>query len=238
MKLLSALAALVYVSTLHAADVPKVFAGLLEADTPIRGQIGVVIPPEEINKYVAKVEASARKNAEWFREYSEKAKPGAPLPYHENLGLTQEEYAEYLKLWRQREFKPVEEVMLLLRKRGGNEWSITATGNAGMISTLRYDVEKDVFVSPNGTLERIKDIEPDAESVLGAWSGKEWRLEEETTLGKTRENFAIGRFSEKEFGVIVYRAQELSSEGTRLLDRSVVLRFALGKAGHLPQEKR
>jgi hypothetical protein len=218
------------------AEVPKVFKGLLEKDVPVRASIGIVVPPPEIEKYIAKVEASARKNKEWFAEYSKASKPGAPLPFHENLGLTKEEYEDYLALWAKRDFKSTEEVMLVLRETFGKTWSLTATGEAGIISTLRYDPENDVLRSPNGELKRLEDIKAEDTSILGAWSGYEWRFEEETGLGKIRENFAIGRFDDKEFGLVVYRVQEISSEGSRLLDKSLVLRFALGKAGHLPTQ--
>ncbi|QTN34066.1 hypothetical protein HZ994_17655 [Akkermansiaceae bacterium] len=216
-----------------AADVPKVFEGLFEKDVAVRANIGIVVPPPEIEKYIAKVEASARKNAEWFAEYSKSAKPGAPLPYHENLGLTKEEYDDYLALWAKREFKATSEVMLMLRETFGKTWTITATGDAGVISTLRYDPEKDVVRSPSGELKRLEDIKADPSSILGAWSGREWRFEEETGLGKTKENFAVGQMDGKGFGIVVYRAQEISSEGSRLLDKSLVIRFALGKAGHM-----
>jgi hypothetical protein len=105
--------------------------------------------------------------------------------------------------------------------------SFTATGAAGAISTLRYHPEEDVFRSPNGELARIDDIDAEPQSILGAWTGHEWKFEEETGLGKTKENFALGRMAGGRFGLVVYRMQELSSEGTRLLDRSVVIRFPL-----------
>ena len=216
------------------AEVPKIFAGLFEEEVPVKASIGIVVPPPEIEKYIAKVEAGARKNAAWFAEYTKSSKPGEPLPFHENLGLTKEEYDEYNKLWAKREFKTTSEVALVLRKTFGNTWTITATGDAGVISTLRYDPEKDVVRSPNGELKRLEDIKADASSILGAWSGREWRLEEETGFGKTKENFAIGQFDGKGFGLVVYRVQEISAEGSRLLDKSLVIRFALGKAGHLP----
>jgi hypothetical protein len=219
----------------HAAEVPKIFSGLLEKDIPVRGQIGVVIPPPEIDQYVSKVEKAASKDQKWFREFSAQAKPGAPLPYHEKLGLTKEEYEEYLKLWAKREFKPVEEVMLLLRESAGGTWAVTGTGGASTISTLRYVEKDDVFRSPNGELKRIDDIKADPESILGAWSGIEWRFEEETGLGKTKENVAFGKFDDNKFGLIVYRVQEVSSEGTRLIDKSIVIRYALGKAGHIKE---
>jgi hypothetical protein len=216
-----------------AAEVPNVFAGLLEKEVPVRASIGIVVPPPEIEKFIAKVESAARKNPEWFSEYTKTAKPGAPLPFHENLGLTKEEYEEYLALWSKREFKSTTEIMLVLRETFGKTWTITASGDASVISTLRYDPAKDMIRSPNGELKRIEDIKAEPNSILGAWSGHEWRFEEETGLGKIKENFAIGRYDGKEFGLLVYRVQEISSEGSRLLDKSLVIRFQLGKAGHL-----
>jgi hypothetical protein len=236
MKFHAPLVAISLVASLSAAEVPKVFAGLFEQDTPVKGQIGVVLPPQEIDKYVSKVEKAARSDPKWFKEFSGSAKPGAPLPYDEKLGLTKTEYDEYLALWNKREFKPMEDVMLVLRQTSGETWSITSTGGASTFSTLRYSAKDDTYHSPNGEMKRLDDIKADASSILGEWTGSEWKFEEETGLGKTKENFAIGRFSDKKFGLLVYRAQELSTEGTRLLDKSIVVRFALGKAGQAKEQ--
>ncbi|MEO5715250.1 MAG: hypothetical protein ABIT37_17355 [Luteolibacter sp.] len=231
MKFHAPLFALASIACLHAAEVPKVFEGLLDQSVPVRGQIGVVLPPPEIDKYVAKVEKAARADPKWFKEFSGQATPGAPLPYDARLGLTQEEYNEYLKLWNQRAFKGIEDVVLLLRNSAENTWTLSCTGTGSTLTTLRYVAKDDIFRSPNGELKRIKDIEADASSILGQWTGHEWKFEEETGLGKVKENFAVGQFADKKFGLIVYRAQELSSEGTRLLDKSLVIRFPLGKGG-------
>ncbi len=217
-------------TSLSAAEVPKVFAGLFEQNVPVKAQIGVVVPPPEIDKYVAKVEAAAQKDPKWFREFSGSAKPGLPLPYDTRLGLTQAEYAEYLELWNKRQFKSMQDVMLLLRQTSGDTWSLTSTGEASLLSTLRYSATPDSFRSPNGELKRLEDIKADSTSILGEWTGMEWKFEEETGLGKTKENFALGQFADKKFGLIVYRAQELSSEGKRVLDKSLVIRFPLGKS--------
>jgi hypothetical protein len=208
------------------SQVPKVFDGLLPEGKPIKGEIGMVMPPKEIEKYMAKVEAAARKNREWYLEHSKNSKPGVPLPYDERLGLTQTEYDEYLALWRKREFKASEEIVLVLNP-GDSGWSITAGGSAAAISTLRYRPETDSFESPSGVLKRIDDIKADPDSILGAWSGSEWKFEEQSEISKFRENIAIGRFADQPYGLIVYRAQEMSTEGTRLLDKSVVIRIPL-----------
>jgi hypothetical protein len=234
MKFLVTFAALALATHLSAVEVPKIFAGLFEPGIPVKGQIGVVMPPPEIDKHIAKVEAAARKDPKWFREFAASAKPGAPLPYEERLGLTKAEYEDYLALWAKREFKATEGVTLLLRQTAGDTWSISGTGGASTFSTLRYSPKDDNFSSPNGPMKRLEDVKADSGSILGEWTGCEWRFEEETGIGKTKENFAIGRLGDKKYGILVYRAQEFTSEGTRLLDKSLVVRFALGKAGQVP----
>lgn len=231
MKFLAFVPAAALVISAHAAEVPKVFAGLLEKDVPTRAQIGVIVPPPGIDKYVSKVEVAARADQKWFREYSLQAKPGAPLPFHEKLGLTKEEYDEYLKLWSQREFKPVgEDVVLLLRENPGSTWSVTGTGAASTLTTLRYSAADDSFQSPNGKMTRGEEIKADPDSILGAWTGTEWKFEEETSLGKSKENIAFGKYADNKFGIVVYRFVEVSSEGTKLIDKSLVIRFGLAKS--------
>lgn len=254
MKLPTPFIAVSIVTSLSAAEVPEVFAALLEPGVLKRGEIGMFVPPKEIEKYVAKVESAARKDPEWFRKFSSQSKPGVPLPFDERLGLTKEEYAEYLALWAKREFMRMGEVCLLLRESLGS-WVMSATGKAEAISTLRYDAKDDLFRSPNGDLKHIQDvkalhippqtlsIEKDLvgqemtrsevtypETILGDWSGSEWKFEEETSLGKIKETIALGRYSDNKFGLVVYHLEEFSTEETRVLDRSLVIRFPLGKA--------
>jgi hypothetical protein len=229
MKFLALLPAVALTVT-ASAQVPKPFAGLFEKDVPVKGQIGVPMPPPAIEKYIAKVEAAVQQDPKWFKEYSAAAKPNEPLPYHEKIGLTKEEYDEYLKLWSQREFRQIgEDVMLLLRQKSADNWTLTATQNASPISLLTYSAKDDTFQSVNGTLVKGDDIKTEPESILGAWTGSEWKFEQETTLGKTRENIAFGKFADGKYGLVVYRFVEVSSEGTKLADKSIVVRFLLGK---------
>lgn len=230
MKSFAPFAALFVVANLAAAEVPKVFQGLLEPDVPVKAQLGRVMPPPEIEKYNVKFEAAARKDPKWFREFFAKTKPGQALPFDEKLGLTKDEYSDYLVLWDKRDFKVFEQVMLMLRQSSPGTWSITATGPASVISTLRYKEKNDLFESPNGDLKPFGEIKTDAAGIVGSWSGLEWKFEEETGISKTQENFAIGRFEDNKHGLIIHHIKEVSSpEGKRILDKSIVVRFPLGK---------
>ena len=226
------IAALVCTATLHAQQVPKCFEGLLKPGVPVKGELVVPTPPPELNKYVAKVEQAARKNPDWFIEYSKTGKKGVPLPYDERLGLTKEEYDEYLKLWAKRELRPIEAVTLTLRSEPEGRWALGSTGSVlPTLVTLKYDSKEDGFTSPNGTLKRIDDVAADANSTLGAWTGCEWRYLAETTLASTKENVAVGKTGDNKYGLLIYSFQEISAQGSPLGEKKFVIRFPLGAAG-------
>ena len=207
---------------------PKPFSSYIEADKNYKGDIGVVLPPKEIRVYLKKVEDAAKKNGEWFREYSEKFEEGVPLPYHENLGLTQKEYQKYIELWEKREFKSLQEVGLRFQKMG-DKWGLKVTGKGARISLLRFNPATGSMTSPNGELKRIEDIDAPAESYYGAWKGVEWRFESESSLSKTKENFGIGKTADGKYGMLVYRLLDISvsNPGRVLFDQGLVIRFEL-----------
>ncbi len=234
--LLAVLTASCAIAFSHAAEVPKVLSVLPEGKL-VKGATIAVVPPKELDKYLEIVEVAARENPEWFAEHSKKSAPGVPLPYDEKLGLTKEQYDDYLAIWAKREFRAVEPIILQLKPTDDGMWKITTAGGAHSISTLKYDPKKDVIVSPNGEMERLEDVKAEKDSILGAWEGHEWRFQEESSLGKTKENFAIGKTSDGVYGMLVYRMQEVSAEGTPLYDNSIVIRFPLGDAGLLNEEE-
>lgn len=208
-----------------ASKAPKLLAAYLTKDKAVTGEVGLVVPPKEINKYIAKVQAAAKKDKAWHTEYAKKAKPGIPLPWHEKLGLTKEEYAEYLKLWDQRKFKAVQQVVIRLEEPKPEEWMIRVSGVGMSISLLRYNPKTGSFKSPNGELKRIEDIDAEASSILGAWKGQEWRYENNTEFISTKENLAIGQHKDGKSCLLIYRLQE-STSGHRLADKSLVIRFS------------
>lgn len=210
---------------------PAVFADYLVPNVAVKGEVVVVVPPEEINQYIEKVDAVRVSDPEWFQEYSKKAKPGIPLPYDEKLGLTKAEYAEYLKLWDQRAMTPIPQGEIVVRlEQVKDKWRIRISGAGSDITTMFYDPASDKYTTTSGVLNRIADIKADKQSILGEWTGKEWKMELTDDFGITKENIAIGKLADNSYGLLVYRIQELSQTGRRLFDKSMVIRFAIKRS--------
>lgn len=207
------------------SKVPDVLAAYLDRDKTVSGEVGTIVPPEEIDKYIAKVREAAKVDPAWHAEYSKNARPGIPLPWHEKLGLTEEEYAEYIKLWGQREFKTRQPVVIRLEEPKPGEWMIRVSGVGMPISLLRFNPETGNFKSPNGELKRIDDIDAEEQSILGAWAGQEWRFENNTEFISTKENLALGKYKDGQYCLLIYRLLE-STSGLLLVDNSLVIRFS------------
>ena len=83
-----------------------------------------------------------------------------------------------------------------------------------------YSIEKVV----SDYLKRIEDIDAEERSILGAWTGKEWRYENNSEFISTKENLALGSYKDGKHCLLIYRLQE-STSGRRLADKSLLIRF-------------
>ncbi len=212
-----------------AAEVPEALAACFDKDTPVKAQIIAIVPPKEFEGFVQKLSEAAQKDPEWFAAHSKKS-PGSPLPlFDEKLGMSQQEYDKYVKLWESRSAKKLADTSLMLTEVGDGKWKINASGPASMLTLLRYDPKKNSFASPNGELEAIANIAAPERSLLGAWTGKEWRFEADNSLTKSKENVALGTTNDGKYSILVYRLQEVTSRGKPLFDKSLVIRFAAKK---------
>ena len=203
---------------------PEVLATFLKKEEPVAGEICIVQPPEEIQKYILKVQEAAKADIEWYKEFAKTVSPGIPLPWHEKLGLTKEEYEDYLELWNQREYQVVQKVSIRLEEAKPGEWMIRVSGPGMVVSLLRFNAESGNFKSPNGELVRIEDVDADAQTILGAWKGKEWKYSEQTDFISTKENFALGKLEKTNHCILIYRLQESTKE-MNLADKSMLIRF-------------
>jgi len=175
--------------------------------------------------YQRKIQVAADSDPDWFTEYRKSVKSGLPYPFHEKMGMSKSEYDDYLKLWEQRKFQVLTPVEIKLTKNKDGEFTIIGAGPAAKFSLFKYQPKSDTFSSLKGKLNRIKDIKAEPLSILGQWTGQEWKLQKTDDYATLKENIAIGKLADSKNGILIYRFQEISQFAP--FQDSILIRFPL-----------
>jgi hypothetical protein len=72
-------------------------------------------PNSRLIKLSKKIDAASKTNREWFVEHTMNTPEGEPLAYHKNLGVTEEEYKEFLELSENIQAAPTARAELLIK---------------------------------------------------------------------------------------------------------------------------
>ncbi|MEM7033757.1 MAG: hypothetical protein AAF629_29705, partial [Chloroflexota bacterium] len=80
-------------------DYPEVYK-LLPTGTTLVDIMELATPPR-LEELFVKFQTSIQQDREWWTNYVQQATPGQPLPYHEKMGLREDEYFEVLSLQNQ-----------------------------------------------------------------------------------------------------------------------------------------
>ncbi|MBW3572925.1 MAG: hypothetical protein KY467_17650 [Gemmatimonadetes bacterium] len=161
-------------------------------------------PSPRMTELSQKLQAAIQQNAAWFQQHVRSATPGEPLPYDTRLGLTREEYDEFLRLAGSMELKKVAEAPLVVRGQGER---LVFDGGTGMpdLTGVAIDLAADQLVMPLGTVTGSREVHSDgAGAAMGPWHGRTWSLEEMSEDGRDGRvvSLSVGRLRESGRGVI------------------------------------
>jgi hypothetical protein len=149
--------------------------GVVNADI-----LGVKLP-ERVETLALKMYDAMERNPEWMVSYiKEHAKPGEPLPYHPNLGLTEKEYEEFLNQYEKRKVVIIGRLPISFRRKGD---TVTISSNGvysfldGMVINVRNkSIECQFGVLTNPKWQNSSGTTPP----IGNWQGYSWYLESGT----------------------------------------------------------
>ncbi len=232
-KLSLFVSASVLASSVLAAGRPEPVSNYLPGDKMVEGSVVVVILQDELKPYMDKMlkkmdTYSLEKKKELVETIKEK--PGQPVPYNDDIGLTKEEYQKYLECWKKTQIKDIAPVMIGVMNSGERDvWNLVTLAKNGPLplSTLKFNEKKNVWTSLNGELKFVEDIKNDDANLYGAWEGKEWKLEKKDILSEVTETITIAKTSDAKYAYIMYNILEKTPEGMIIDNSSIVLRVEL-----------
>ena len=145
-------------------------------------------PRGEILSY--KMMMGVQSNQEWYIEYVKTIPDGATMPYHENLGLTEEEYEELLGLYDKVSISSTAEGTLDIVHENGKVRFRNAIGSFVGLLFLEYDLTANTFIWDLGddepmpplvltdTIDTRKDAKPPYKTSFDNWHGFSWEYRE------------------------------------------------------------
>ncbi|MEM1180179.1 MAG: hypothetical protein AAGM22_17690 [Acidobacteriota bacterium] len=152
---------------LHAQEAkpPRMAPGVYEVTL-----LGVA-SPERVQELTQNIIEAQRTNPEWFQNYVlEHGHSGEVLPWHQNLGLTREEYAEYLEIADSWDLSPVGQGSLEILKDGQRVEFIAGDELAALDGAV-LDLQPLRLSSSFGDCEAFTQITAKAGQKPEPWSG-------------------------------------------------------------------
>jgi len=148
--------------------------------------LGIPRPNASQLAIVGKMKQAMKANEDWFFKTMKELKPGEPIPYHKNLGISEEEYAAFMEFSQSIKIDRIGAMELkIIRKDNSIHFEPKDFGD--YLKYLVIDLkEQRVRVDSLG-LEYKGQITLDAKQttlVAGPWAGYSWQLEEFKKDGK------------------------------------------------------
>jgi hypothetical protein len=183
------------------------FAQHLPKSGIIRGSVMVPAASPEMEALAKRMQTAVAANAEWFRAYVEAAGAGE-LPYHANLGLTEEEYKRFLSLSKTgRTLQRVGSVEISLSRAEDGALTFVTTPSDFPLHLVSISADGTTVETPYGRLMRSTDIsQRDANAPTGRWSGPRWENEDVSGPVIWTAQLAIGTREDFDDGIIYYNA--------------------------------
>jgi len=127
-----------------------------------------------------KIQLATLKNNEWLLDYIEQnAKPGKPLPYHANFGLSKAEYEEFQDAAANRKIKPTGVRWICLFSVDDEEFSIIPVKHRSTsVGTIAINLQDNhAKASKLNFGKGLWKKHEDPDSAIGPWRGYNWRIE-------------------------------------------------------------
>lgn len=243
MKALSLILALLSIPalTVHAADKAGAMDGYFPTDGTLKrgAHVRAAFPPsfrESLQDFSKRLQdASAEKREEYMKNHSWEQQPA----YDADIWPNKADYDAFITEWKKVAVVPVTEVAVGLQKAENGTWRVlSATVDAKTrkqvpltISALRYDADRNVWYSSNGTLVPSDYSMPDT-CIYGAQTGTEWSLEKADDLTRMRETIRVTKTTDGKYVYLAYSLVEQSAvTGTIIAQGAYLLQFPVQTPG-------
>ena len=227
---------LVLMAGVVAADLTSVATDVVELLPEGEAVVDVMTltTPARLQVLAGKLQQAAVQHQAWWLDHIKHATPGEPFPYDPKLGLTAEEYREFLLLQDQLTMRKVGEAHVRVIHAGASRYAFEGAEALPDLTGIVIDLERLVVETPFGTCAEMSAIHASPhQQATDPWDGYQWKLETGDLQAWERLSevpdvtvvtFDIGRLRESGRGIISYSAKQVRSGALSKAD--VVVTYA------------
>lgn len=202
---------------------------------------GSVIRPVRDASFVELHQAAIQRFVQLPKEKQEainaKGAPDRLMDYDADLWPDKAEYEKYKEAWKKTKLAMLADVRVGLKSEGSNMYSVlsgTRVSNGGSmpltIGSLRYNAEKNVWVSNNGELTGC-EFSAGENFDYGAQTGTEWKMEKKDSLSTLHEMIRITKATDGKAVFLYYSLMERSSiSGSVIANHGYAIIFPITSA--------
>lgn len=142
--------------------------------------LGIPRPNASQLAVVEKMKLAIKENKEWFLNLMKELKPGEPIPYHKNLGISEEEYAAFMEFSQSVKIDKIGAIALKIIRRDSSIY-FEPKDFGDYLKYLVIDLRDQRVMVDSLSLSYKGQITMDAKQttlVAGPWTGYSWQLEE------------------------------------------------------------
>ncbi len=135
--------------------------------------------PKDIQDIVLRFQKNTAENKKWFEDFfSKNYKPGEGLPYHENFGITKDEYQKVKNIANTPPIVVVKGTTSIQINRVLGALSFKATEKSvQFFESLKIDIKNKNLIFLNDTIPFFNEINAGRPTPFGQWHGFSWKKE-------------------------------------------------------------
>jgi hypothetical protein len=134
---------------------------------------------KDIQEILLRMQNAMAANKDWTEQYFSKYyKPGEGLPYHENMGITKEEYQKIKNIDKSPPRVVIKSTGSLKINRSKGSLSFkTNEEDTKFMEAFKIDFKNEVLLLSNDTIPFAQEINSTSSTPFGEWHGYSWKKE-------------------------------------------------------------
>jgi|GEM_PF-1880261 len=189
------------------------FESYIPKNQKIIADVMTLSTSKAVQEITLRFQTALKEKPEWFKNYLSKAEKGKPLIFHENFGISQNEYEYFLEQSKKMELVKVSETELNFTLTEDNEVVLTGLPAQQPHHKLIYNIESDTINIADTRLDIYSEVnQTKTTSPTGRWQGKQWAYKLMNSENDFKSiKFAIGTQEDEPKNIIYYDVKMLKN---------------------------